>query len=191
MNEKRRQEILERDDYNCQFCEMTNKEHEEEYGIGIEVHHVVPQKADGSDKKDNLLTVCRSCHATLEKTQGNLLKRLYNNNAKDEVEELEKEVERLEEELEDRYTFEEIISGSESPSASINVYIGEFKHFLKPDRKPLITSDKERFVEEMDEYPSGKMKKSTVRVPLQDLVKEHESRIAESIQRKKRLGKIQ
>lgn len=190
MNNKKRQKILERDEYECQFCEMTNEAHEKEYGRGIEVHHVVPKKADGSDKKQNLLTVCRSCHATLEKTQGNLLKRLYKNQVEDEIDELEQKVERLEEDLEDKYSFDEIISGCKTMNGTVDVYIGEFKEYFKKGRKPFITSDKEKFVEQMEEYPIGEMKMSTIRVSLHDLVKEKESKIAESIERKKRLGKI-
>lgn len=53
-----------RDD--CYFCDETEC---------LESHHVVPRRFDGSDKEENLVTVCPTCHRKLE---GLYDKRFYN-----------------------------------------------------------------------------------------------------------------
>jgi len=49
--EKRKKEILQRDNYTCQLCySMTRR---------LSVHHINPQ---GSADPDNLITLCNGCH---------------------------------------------------------------------------------------------------------------------------------
>lgn len=48
---------------NCHFCGAEEP---------IERHHIVPRRLGGSDKDNNLLSVCSNCHSKLEK--------IYNNN---------------------------------------------------------------------------------------------------------------
>jgi len=67
MNDELRQKVRERDNHECRFCESENNLH---------THHIVPRSADGSDDLDNLITVCASCHNTVESTQGKALKRI-------------------------------------------------------------------------------------------------------------------
>lgn len=72
---KIRKKILIRDNYTCQEC----------FGKGYEVHHKIPYRICKHDKEDNLITVCRSCHVTLEnnidfRRIDNLIKQNNNNN---------------------------------------------------------------------------------------------------------------
>lgn len=65
-----RKKALERDEYQCQVCEMTQKEHAAEYGQGLHVHHIIPQSNfDDYEKQnglENLVTLCRECHSKYE-----------------------------------------------------------------------------------------------------------------------------
>lgn len=74
---KRRQEIIERDNHNCQNCGLTQEEQKElgKTGRGLEVHHIEPRlsfhrderdKEGVAHKKSNLITLCTKCHARLE-----------------------------------------------------------------------------------------------------------------------------
>lgn len=72
----------------CRFCRMTEEEHQEERNAPLEVHHVVPRRADGTHARRNLITVCHSCHITLERTQARGLAQL-----KEELEERIDEIE--------------------------------------------------------------------------------------------------
>lgn len=48
--------ILERDNYICQHCDTKKSKRE------LEVHHIIPRCKGGSDKLDNLITLCTTCH---------------------------------------------------------------------------------------------------------------------------------
>jgi 5-methylcytosine-specific restriction endonuclease McrA len=67
---KRRKEVRERDDYQCQNCGVEQSEHEEEHGMKLHVHHKTPRKefddVKTADRDDNLVTLCTSCHARVE-----------------------------------------------------------------------------------------------------------------------------
>ena len=60
-----RAKVLERDNYTCQNCGMTNKEHLEKWGREITIDHV-----DGNGRyaeeqnnlSENLVTMCLACH---------------------------------------------------------------------------------------------------------------------------------
>lgn len=65
-----RRTVLERDDYACRFCGIDDDQHREEYGRGLHAHHVIPEGDGGEDRPENLITVCGSCHRTLEDTHG-------------------------------------------------------------------------------------------------------------------------
>jgi len=41
----------------CYFCSQNSS---------VEVHHIVPQRFNGSDRQENLVAVCDSCHKKLE-----------------------------------------------------------------------------------------------------------------------------
>lgn len=54
-----REEVLERDGYECQYCNVG------EPVAALEVHHIVPVRLNGSDELDNLITLCCRCHKSL------------------------------------------------------------------------------------------------------------------------------
>ena len=72
------QEIRERDGLECRFCGKSQERHISEHGHALHVHHIIPRSVEGSDHPENLITVCRSCHTTIENTQGKAFKRLKN-----------------------------------------------------------------------------------------------------------------
>lgn len=57
--ENAKQYVRERDKYTCQECgsKSTDKKH-----TVIEVHHIIPRSKGGSDKPDNMICLCHSCH---------------------------------------------------------------------------------------------------------------------------------
>jgi hypothetical protein len=61
-----RSQALERDDYECQSCGITEVEHQEEFGTGLNVHHVTDiadfEDPDNADTLENLETLCAKCH---------------------------------------------------------------------------------------------------------------------------------
>ena len=67
LSSSRRQEILERDDWQCVRCDETN---------GLEVDHDIPTYMGGSDDPENLQTLCSGCHD--EKTSEDAANPEYN-----------------------------------------------------------------------------------------------------------------
>ena len=61
--EKLKQQIQKRDNYKCQYCGMTQKEHFKKYGRDIEVHHI--DYCPANCKEDNLIILCRKCNTTV------------------------------------------------------------------------------------------------------------------------------
>jgi predicted HNH restriction endonuclease len=59
---KQRREARKRDNYKCVMCGIT----EEEYGMELSVHHIIPFVAFDdyreANKLSNLISVCESCH---------------------------------------------------------------------------------------------------------------------------------
>lgn len=78
-----RKRILARDGHECQFCGMGMDEHRAKYGRELAVHHIVPKHPAGDDADDNLLTVCISCHKTVESLHARKLVERYNLDADD------------------------------------------------------------------------------------------------------------
>jgi hypothetical protein len=54
---KRRELILERDEYKCQNCGQSYS--------NLEVHHIVPLENGGSNSIGNLTTLCQDCHGSI------------------------------------------------------------------------------------------------------------------------------
>jgi len=50
----RREAVLYRDNYTCQYC---GKKH-----IKLEVHHIIYRSRGGTDNENNLITLCEDCH---------------------------------------------------------------------------------------------------------------------------------
>jgi len=66
-----REKCLERDDYRCLRCGMTEDEHKEIYSKSLVVHHIVPLRTfnrdfESANDLDNLATVCVECHTVVE-----------------------------------------------------------------------------------------------------------------------------
>lgn len=97
LQEDTRQTVLERDEYRCQFCGVTDEQHKDEKGRSLDIHHAIPRRAGGSDDPENLIPVCVECHRTLEATQGDALERIRNDVSdcthEDEIEELKEKCE--------------------------------------------------------------------------------------------------
>ncbi|WP_280585374.1 HNH endonuclease signature motif containing protein [Halorubrum sp. Boch-26] len=57
--QKARKTALERDEFSCQECgDVGGVEGE----VELQVHHITPQSAGGTDDPENLRTLCRECH---------------------------------------------------------------------------------------------------------------------------------
>jgi len=65
-----RREAISRDEFECVVCGMTRKEHHEQYGQDLDVHHKIPARTfedpDDANYLVNLITTCRSCHGKLD-----------------------------------------------------------------------------------------------------------------------------
>ncbi|SFK67562.1 HNH endonuclease [Halogranum rubrum] len=68
--ERQRQKTLERDNYECQHCGLTNAEHEAEWNQGLHIHHRVKRRKfddhRNANRLENLVTLCRDCHYDAE-----------------------------------------------------------------------------------------------------------------------------
>lgn len=58
-----RELILTRDNHVCQYCKGKSKDSK------LEVHHIIFRKNGGSDDSDNLITLCKTCHDKLHKSE--------------------------------------------------------------------------------------------------------------------------
>jgi len=76
LRQSTREKVLERDDYECRFCEITEEEHQDNHDKGLSIHHIIPRRAGGGDDIDNLMAVCATCHRTVESTQGKAIKKI-------------------------------------------------------------------------------------------------------------------
>ena len=62
--------ILERDNYMCQLCGMTDREHREKWGLSITIDHKDGQGINSMIKNhalDNLWVLCLPCHGRKDK----------------------------------------------------------------------------------------------------------------------------
>ncbi|OYR38693.1 HNH endonuclease [Halorubrum sp. Hd13] len=50
--------VREEDNYTCQNCQRSSYTD----NVELHVHHIVPLKDGGSNKKSNLTTLCKECH---------------------------------------------------------------------------------------------------------------------------------
>lgn len=56
-----RARVIRRDKYKCRRCRMKSQT-----TIGLSVHHIFPRSKGGSDKMNNLITLCHKCHDFVE-----------------------------------------------------------------------------------------------------------------------------
>ena len=57
--------VFARDDYTCQCCKKSNK--------SLRTHHILYKSKGGSDRVDNLITVCDDCHSSENHQEGGIL----------------------------------------------------------------------------------------------------------------------
>lgn len=55
-----KQMVLERDNFSCVQCNMTENEHIEKFGEGISIDHIDRNRKNNT--MDNLQTLCLDCH---------------------------------------------------------------------------------------------------------------------------------
>jgi hypothetical protein len=68
-----KQYILSRDNYTCQYCKGKSKDSK------LQVHHIIPRSQGGSNRPNNLLTLCKTCHDKLHAGNIKLTKRHIKN----------------------------------------------------------------------------------------------------------------
>lgn len=56
LSQKKRFEVLKRDNFRCQYCGKTGKD------VTLEVDHIKPRSKWGTDDMENLITCCRECN---------------------------------------------------------------------------------------------------------------------------------
>jgi 5-methylcytosine-specific restriction endonuclease McrA len=66
-----RTKALERDEYKCTECGLTNEESIQKFGRGLHVHHIIPRVEGGSHRLENLRTLCEACHIAIHKNLSN------------------------------------------------------------------------------------------------------------------------
>ena len=81
-----RKRVYERDNYTCQGCGETDTE--------LHAHHIVPKSDGGSDRMDNLLTLCKPCHERIHGYQ------IGETDQQREIRKQEQEIEQLTQEIE-------------------------------------------------------------------------------------------
>jgi DNA-directed RNA polymerase subunit RPC12/RpoP len=54
---KTRWEILQRDNFACQYCGRTPQD-----GAKLQVDHIIPKSRGGTNEKENLITACLECN---------------------------------------------------------------------------------------------------------------------------------
>lgn len=62
--EAHRTAVYRRDDYTCRNCGTKSGPHvpEGRQGVRLHAHHVAPKSQGGSNRLDNLVTLCEACH---------------------------------------------------------------------------------------------------------------------------------
>lgn len=58
-----REFVLARDNYTCQWCKKSSIKH----GVILQTHHIQFRRNGGSDRPDNLITLCTDCHSKYHK----------------------------------------------------------------------------------------------------------------------------
>ena len=69
--ENRRMYVFSRDEYTCQICKR--KRDADGKGLKLHAHHIIYRSLGGSDRVENLLTVCVDCHTAANHLPGGKL----------------------------------------------------------------------------------------------------------------------
>lgn len=183
-----KERVKERDEHECRFCGIDSESHVDEYGRGLHAHHIVPQRADGSDRESNLITVCEDCHQLLENTQAEALSRIKqsyspgvdNEEHREVVEQRNRLIERIHE-LERRNRdpdyYKQLLQNCRVESEVVSQHIGT---------RTTVTSDSERALEEYEEWGSS-IQRTNVSVQDAD-VEEWAEKITDALNRIERFG---
>jgi hypothetical protein len=62
-SKKLRMDVIRRDGFRCRVC---GRRHADEVDIVLHVHHIRPHGMGGLTEKDNLITLCHTCHMGLD-----------------------------------------------------------------------------------------------------------------------------
>jgi len=84
LSQSKRETVLDAEGRECKFCEVTEEEYKEEYGKSLDIHHILPRSAGGSNKPHNLIPLCRQCHKRMEDAHGRAMKELAEQQEEDE-----------------------------------------------------------------------------------------------------------
>jgi hypothetical protein len=165
MNDKLRKEVRERDNHECRFCESDDNLH---------THHIVPRSADGSDDLENLITVCASCHKTIENTQGDALKRIKKQK--------QEKLNQLQNESENSYTLNELSDAFENLYPRGNFYLVATKGLISERRNFLyVGPSREKALDEMEKHENAEMLKWRIKVPVCQVLEDYKMRIEEEV----------
>ena len=134
-----REDTLDRDDYECQFCGMTNDEHEAEHDRGLNAHHILKDREGGRDHPENLITVCEDCHNTLEQTHARAIAELKREQESDD--------DAL---LKDLIRADEVRVGTHEQADEINKKLRAFI-----DEHPIFADEFQAVVEDPRQTPEG------------------------------------
>lgn len=79
--EDKRERCLERDNYECLRCGISESVNKARYGKSLSIHHIIPIKEFNGDYKSankikNLVSLCNSCHMIVEVLSPNEQKRI-------------------------------------------------------------------------------------------------------------------
>lgn len=70
---RQRSIAMSRDNYQCQECGIKQNDIDRQ----LDVHHIIPFKDGGTNRLDNLVTVCRSCHNKIEPKEEEIIEWIY------------------------------------------------------------------------------------------------------------------
>lgn len=169
LSQSKRRKVFDKHGHECRFCGMDSEQHMEEYDRDLEVHHIIPQRAGGSDELLNLIPVCQPCHNILENTQADALQQIKEEaKQSDKVRRLEVENEHLRTALEEQQeTIKDIIDLSDE-RLSVKLYVVHETR-LTTSRLLYVGEDSEKAQEEF-ENAENHVTMETARVYVSDWV---------------------
>src|SRR3989304_8077482 len=64
---KKRREMMERDNYTCLYCKSCFNKEDNFTKVGLTTHHIIPLRVSNDKNSNNIISLCRKCHPILEK----------------------------------------------------------------------------------------------------------------------------
>lgn len=68
-----REKVLQRDNYQCVKCSITQDQHKKKFGFSLSVDHIDGKgrySKEQNNSLDNLITLCFSCHGRKDRLRG-------------------------------------------------------------------------------------------------------------------------